>query len=80
MPILKFFHSKSASQSEFVKILTHSPKILRRDLQGDIVPPFNFIRDFLGSERMAVTAITHFSGILLVNPHTLEANTKAISD
>ncbi|KAL6344047.1 hypothetical protein AAG906_027820 [Vitis piasezkii] len=74
LPKLQFFYSKGASWPDIAKIVVCSPSILKRSLENQIIPSFNFFKDFLQSDKMAITVVKRFSRILLFDLHTYVAS------
>ena len=74
LPKLQFFYSKGASKPDVAKIVASSPAIMRRSLENQIIPSYNFFKDFLQSDKMAITVVKRFSRILLFDIHTYVAS------
>ena len=74
LPKLQFFYSKGASWPDIANIVVCSPSILKRSLENQIIPSFNFFKDFLQSDKMAITVVKRFSRILLFDLHTYVAS------
>jgi len=49
LPMLEFFQSKSFSSPDHVKIISSYPWILKRSLEDQIVPAFDFLENLLQS-------------------------------
>ncbi|KAG5554976.1 hypothetical protein RHGRI_012502 [Rhododendron griersonianum] len=67
LPKLEFFKSKGLSSTDVVKILSTTPELLQRSLQNQIIPSFEFVKNLIGSEERALSAIKRYSGPLLVD-------------
>ncbi|RVX22168.1 Transcription termination factor MTERF8, chloroplastic [Vitis vinifera] len=81
LPKLHFFYSKGASNPDVVKIIASCPVILKRSLENQIIPSFNFFKDFFQSEEMTMATVKRFSRVLIVNPHIcVESNINALQE
>jgi mTERF domain-containing protein len=49
LPMLEFFQSKGFSSPDHVKIISSYPWILKRSLEDQIVPAFDFLENLLQS-------------------------------
>ncbi|XP_024022639.1 transcription termination factor MTERF15, mitochondrial [Morus notabilis] len=67
LPKLEFFDAKGISWPQFAKRLSQFSTILRSSLDKQIMPSYEFLRNFLQSEEMAIAAVERFPDILRVN-------------
>ncbi|XP_024022670.1 uncharacterized protein LOC112091974 [Morus notabilis] len=67
LPKLEFFDAKGVSWPQFAKSLSLFPTVLSRSLDKHIVPSFEFLRNFLQSDEMAIATVEKYPNILIVN-------------
>ncbi|KAK3417895.1 hypothetical protein EUGRSUZ_H03880 [Eucalyptus grandis] len=70
LPKLKYLRSVGFSGSDLAPMITFAPYFLTRSLEKHLIPNFSRLRDFLGCNKSAVTAIRRSPRILL---HGFEA-------
>ncbi|XP_011652761.2 transcription termination factor MTERF6, chloroplastic/mitochondrial-like [Cucumis sativus] len=63
-PILLFFQSKGLSSSAITKLVCSVPQVLKRSLNQEIIPVFDYIQAVLGTVEKTVTTIKRFPRIL----------------
>ncbi|XP_059654566.1 uncharacterized protein LOC132301318 [Cornus florida] len=69
LPKIVFFHSKGFLTQDIAKILSTTPAVWQRSLENQIIPSYNFFKEFLKSEEKTIAVIKHFAGILLYDLH-----------
>lgn len=57
LPKFEFLHSKGASNSDIVELVSRSPRILYSSLENSIIPTFELVRSFLPSNEKAIERI-----------------------
>ncbi|XP_058211853.1 uncharacterized protein LOC131324043 [Rhododendron vialii] len=67
LPKLEFFKSKGFSSTDVVKIMSLTPKLLKRSLENQIIPSFEFVKNLIGSKERALSTIKRSAGPLLVD-------------
>ncbi|KAF5941494.1 hypothetical protein HYC85_019136 [Camellia sinensis] len=65
LPKLEFFKSKCDSSSDVAKLLSSEPTILKRSLENQIIPSFNILKKFMGSEEELIYCIKRFARVLV---------------
>ncbi|XP_065868762.1 uncharacterized protein [Euphorbia lathyris] len=70
-PKVEFLCSKGISTPELLKMFTSYPWIFTKSLENHWIPSFNFFREWLQSEEMAIDAVRQYPHILCCLP---EAN------
>ncbi|KAI8005004.1 hypothetical protein LOK49_LG08G03169 [Camellia lanceoleosa] len=65
LPKLEFFKSKCDSSSDVAKLLSSEPTILKRSLENQIIPSFNILKNFMGSEEELIYCIKRFARVLV---------------
>ncbi|KAL0548363.1 hypothetical protein IC582_012812 [Cucumis melo] len=63
-PILLFFQSKGLSSSATTKLVRSAPQVLKRSLNQEIIPVFDYILAELGTVEKTVATIKRFPRIL----------------
>ncbi|KAE8650381.1 hypothetical protein Csa_010623 [Cucumis sativus] len=63
-PILLFFKSKGLSSPAITKLVCFAPQILKRSLNQEIIPFFDYIQAVLGTVEKTVATIKRFPRIL----------------
>ncbi|XP_011651042.1 transcription termination factor MTERF6, chloroplastic/mitochondrial-like isoform X2 [Cucumis sativus] len=63
-PIFLFFKSKGLSSSAITKLVCSAPQVLKRSLNQEIIPVFDYIQAVLGTVEKTVTTIKRFPRIL----------------
>ncbi|KAA0049464.1 hypothetical protein IC582_012805 [Cucumis melo] len=63
-PVLLFFKSKGLSSPEITKFVCSAPQVLKRSLNQEIIPVFDYIQAVLGTVEKTVATIKRFAGIL----------------
>ncbi|XP_024022638.1 transcription termination factor MTERF8, chloroplastic [Morus notabilis] len=67
LPKLEFFDAKGVSWPQFAIRLSQFPTILGRSLNRQIIPTYEFLRNFLQSDEKAIAAVERHPDVLLVN-------------
>ncbi|KAM7269716.1 hypothetical protein ACFE04_025213 [Oxalis oulophora] len=63
MPKIQFLKSKGFTQTELIKTLIVNPVILKRSLQGFIIPHFDYLKALLGSDDKVVNVIERYPSL-----------------
>lgn len=77
-PKIDFLLSKGVSCSQLVDILSRNPRFLFRSLDNHLVPSYNFVKAFVGSDERTITSIMRSHRI--INCDFLEINIQLLLD
>lgn len=77
-PKLDFFLSKGASCSQLVNIVTSSPRVLLRSLENHIIPTYNFVKGFVGTDEKTITSIKR--GYAILSDDVMKTNVEHLLD
>ncbi|KAF7813677.1 transcription termination factor family protein [Senna tora] len=77
-PKLDFLLSKGLSCSDLVKLVTKSPLFLLRSLDNHIIPSYDFVKEFVGSDEKTITSIKRGNNI--ISGSALKTNIKIMLD
>ncbi|XP_073219856.1 uncharacterized protein [Cicer arietinum] len=60
LPKFQFLLSKGASNSDIVRIVTASPRLLKRSLENHIIPAYESAREILQSDKQTIASVKRF--------------------
>ncbi|XP_028781437.1 uncharacterized protein LOC114737656 [Neltuma alba] len=77
-PKLEFLMSKGASVPELVNIVIRSPRFLLRSLKNHLIPSYNFVKGFVGSDKRCIASIMRSHRVIYCD--SLETNIQLLLD
>jgi mTERF domain-containing protein len=80
LPKLEFFQSKGFPSPDHVKIISSYPWILKRSLEDQIVPAFDFLENLLQSDVVVIIAIKRSPRILNSNVENMACIVDVLRD